>query len=33
VKAILPAEKIVKEMWEEFREVLQNPIESNIFTR
>jgi len=33
VKAILPAEKIVKEMWEEFKEVLQNPIESNIFTR
>jgi enoyl-[acyl-carrier protein] reductase II len=33
VKAILPAEKIVQEMWEEFREVLQNPIESNIFTR
>jgi enoyl-[acyl-carrier protein] reductase II len=33
VKAILPAEKIVQEMWEEFKEVLQNPIESNIFTR
>ena len=33
VKAIQPAEKIVQEMWKEFREVLQNPIESNIFTR
>jgi enoyl-[acyl-carrier protein] reductase II len=27
VKAILPAEKILQEIWEEFREVLQNPVE------
>jgi enoyl-[acyl-carrier protein] reductase II len=27
VKAIMPAEKIVQEIWEEFREVLQNPVE------